>query len=257
MKLLHIKIKQILVSIFLVTIVFVSCKKIANSKNSENLSQAQSKIQNWLISQKRNNTVKKNIWIDALTKNLLYDQMWTEKNDDVQFIIVPINDTFRFKNNKGQRVSNYFVSAINANSKIIYSLIVQNKPTNQQNLTDLTEGAIANIFNNKSIITDCNVRFITIFDNFLYAKNYKNNEYVSTSNLSKRINNNQKIKNNSNNISNNSTDNTNSANGCIDWYWVTTYSDGSQTWEFAFTTCPGGGCYDTQDASICPEGESG
>lgn len=251
MKLLHLRINQILVFTFLLNIVFVSCRKIDDSKNSENLSQAQIKIQNWLTTQKTNNTVKNNIWIDALNKNLLYDQMWTEKNDNVQFIIVPINNTFKFKNNKGQRVSNYFVSAVNAKSNIIYSLIVQNKPTDQQNSTDLTEGAIANIFNNKPINTDCNVRFITIFDNFLYAKNYKNNEYVSTSNLSKRIN------NNSNNINNNSTNNTNSENGCIDWYWVTTYSDGSQTWEYAYTSCPGNSCYDTNLASICPDGGGG
>lgn len=27
------------------------------------------------------------------------------------------------------------------------------------------------------------------------------------------------------------------ANGCIDWYWVTTYQDGSQTSEYLYTTC--------------------
>lgn len=257
MKLVNLKINTVIVILLLLTATFCGCKKTFVSEVGKAVAQDQSKIQTWLISQKTNNTINRQKWIDTLNKNLLYDQMWTEKNDDVRFIIVPINDTFKFKNNKGQRVSNYFVSAINANSKIIYSLIVQNKPTNQQNSTDLKEGAIANIFNNKSINTDCNVRFITIFDNFLYAKSYKNNEYVSTLNLSNRINNNQKINNNSNNVSNNSTNNTNSSNGCIDWYWVTTYSDGSQTWEFAFTTCPGDGCYDTQVASICPEGGGG
>ena len=33
---------------------------------------------------------------------------------------------------------------------------------------------------------------------------------------------------------------TNTAN-CIAWYWVTTYSDGSQTWEYLHTTCSGDG----------------
>lgn len=28
--------------------------------------------------------------------------------------------------------------------------------------------------------------------------------------------------------------------GCIDWYWVTTYSDGSQTWQYIYTTCNDG-----------------
>ena len=255
-KLLHIKINQILVFIFLLMIVFVSCKKTADREKSEYLSQDQIKIQNWFASQKTNNAVKRNLWIDSLTQNLLYDQMWTEKKKGVQYTIVPINDNFKFKNNKGQRVSNYFVRAINANSKkYIYSLIVQYKPTNQQNSTDITEGTIASIFNNEPIDTDCNVRYITIFDNFLYSKIYKNNEYVSTSNLNIRINNNQKINENSNNIKSNSTNGEYSTKGCIDWYWVTTYSDYSQTFEFAFTTCPGAGCYDTELYSICHDGE--
>lgn len=184
--------------------------------------------------------------------------MWTEKKKGVQYTIVPINDNVKFKNNKGQRVSNYFVRAINANSKTyLYSLIVQYKPTNQQNSTDITEGTIASIFYNEPIDKDCNVRYITIFDNFLYSKIYKNNEYVSTSNLNIGINNNQKINENSNNIKSNSTKGEYSTKGCIDWYWVTTYSDYSQTWEFAYTTCPGAGCYDTELYSICPESLEG
>jgi hypothetical protein len=31
------------------------------------------------------------------------------------------------------------------------------------------------------------------------------------------------------------------AKKCTDWYWLTTYSDGSQTLEYAFTECDGGG----------------
>lgn len=30
---------------------------------------------------------------------------------------------------------------------------------------------------------------------------------------------------------------TNKSNGCTDWYWVTTYSNGSQKWEYLYTTC--------------------
>ncbi|MGL2988581.1 hypothetical protein ACSVH5_13445, partial [Flavobacterium sp. RSSA_27] len=29
----------------------------------------------------------------------------------------------------------------------------------------------------------------------------------------------------------------NKSNSCIDWYWVTTYSNGGQDWSYAYTTC--------------------
>jgi lysophospholipid acyltransferase (LPLAT)-like uncharacterized protein len=52
MKLLHIKINQILVFIFLLMIVFISCKKTADREKSEYLSQDQIIIQNWFASKK-------------------------------------------------------------------------------------------------------------------------------------------------------------------------------------------------------------
>jgi hypothetical protein len=248
-KMLRLKIIQIIVLLFLLSITFLSCKKISISENSKKISNEQIKIQDWLSSQKTNINATRIKWIDALNTNLLYDKLWIENDEDVQYIIVPIKENFKFKNNRGQRITSYLVSALNANSEILYSVVLQNKPTNTQLTSELSKGAISNIFNNRPIIGDYNIRIITIFDNYLYAKTYKEGKYISTLNLGKRKTKEQYNQTNNNNVTN--------TNGCIDWYWVTTYSDGSQTWEFAFRTCPGGGCYDTEVASICPEGDGG
>jgi len=241
------KIYQNLQFLFLMCLAFVACKKLADSGEIDTISQNQAKIQIWFNNKKTNNSVQRNAWIDALNNNLLYDKLWTEKNGNVQYLIVPINDNFKFKNNKGQRARSYFVSALNASSKIIYSVIVQYRPNNSQTTTHLAEGSIADIFNNKALKEDCNIRVIDIYDNFLYTKYFKDNKYVSTVNLGKKINANNQLNRSATNNGSSRLDN------CIDWYWVTTYADGTQTWEFAFTTCETDSCHDSDFASICPD----
>lgn len=129
------KIHQNLHFLFFICLAFVACKKLADGGEIDTISQNQAKIQIWFNNKKTDNSVYRNAWIDALDKNLLYDQLWTEKKGNVKYLIVPINDNFKFKNNKGQRARSYFVSALNASSKIIYSIIVQYRPNNIQTST--------------------------------------------------------------------------------------------------------------------------
>lgn len=172
-----------------------------------------------------------------------------EKSEDFQLLIVPINDAYKFSNNKGNKVRNYFVSVVNAASKISYSAIIQYKPIDIKNGHKIKKGAIVDIYNGKTIPEDCNLRFITVYDYYLYEKNYKNNQLISTLNLEKKSTFKDDIK---------KQNNTNSASVCIDWYWVTTYSDGSQTSQYVTTTFAGGcGLSNPNDASICPDGGGG
>jgi hypothetical protein len=240
---------QLMVLAFFLSLAFISCKKTSVNEETNSISQEQTSIQLWLTSQKVNNTTARVKLIDALGKNLLFDRLWVEKNNELQFIIVPVNETYKFSNNKGNKVSSYFVSVMRADSKILYSVIIQNRPINEQNGTAIKKGDIADIYSDKSVKEDCNVRFVTIYDYYLYEYNYKNNKLFSTLNLNKKP-----AANNSSGKQNNLTNLT----GCIDWYLVTTYSNGTQTWEYVTTTCSGDcGVSNPDLASICPPDDTG
>lgn len=201
------------------------------SEELNTISKEQKSILQWTSAQKVNNTAGRIKQIEELSNNLLFNELWVEKSKDFQLIIVPIKETYKFSNNKGNKVSNYFVSVLNSASKISYSVIIQNKPDNIQNSTKIKVGAIADIYNGKALKENCNLRFITIYDYYLYEKNYKNNSLFSTLNLKKKPS------------SKNDTINENNTNDmvtCIAYYWVTTYSDGSQTEEYLTTICTSG-----------------
>ncbi len=240
---------QSVVLVFLLSMAFISCKKISVNEDLNSISQEQKSIQLWLNAQKVNNTSGGIKRIEALSNNLLFGELWVEKNDELKFIVVPIKESYKFSNNKENKVSNYFVSVLGANSILLYSVIIQNKPINIQNGTSIKHGAIANIYDNKPLEEDCNVRFITIYDYYLHEKNYKNKTLISTLNLYKK----PQIKNDPS-----KQDNTSSLTGCTDWYWVTTHSDGTQTWSYVTTTCPGGcGVSNPNDATLCPADDGG
>lgn len=213
------------------------------------ISQEQRDIQNWLTSQKEKNTSVRKNQIEELTKKLLFAELWVEKNAELKFIIVPTSKLYKFSNNKENEVSNYFVCAINKSNKILYSVVIQNRPLNKQNSTNIKYGNISNVLNGEVVKEDCNVRLITIYDYYLYEKNYRNNTLISTLNLEKKPTANS-IPDKNNEVS--------SLTGCLNWYWVTTYPDGTQTWEFLYTTC--GNCSmpnPNEMTVLCESGEGG
>ncbi len=170
----------------------------------------------------------------------MFEKTWIEKSYNNDLIITPIDKAYQFSNNKGNNVSNYFVCVLDSTSKIVTSFIVQNRPTNSFT-TNIKKGAIANIYDYKPLEVDCNVTFINIYDYYLYEMNFKNNNIVSIRNLNKKSS-----SHNTSLLQSNSS----STSDCIDWYWVTTYSDGSQTWEYVATTCGNCGMSNPHNASV-------
>jgi hypothetical protein len=219
---------QIIIWVFFLVVAFISCKKTSVEGETNSLTKEQSSILLWLNSQKVNNSTERVQKINDLSKNLLFDKLWTEKNDDLKFIIVPISEELKFSNNRGNKVSNYFVSAINSSSKIVYSVVIQYKPSVENINVEMKKGTIANINIAKPVAEDCNIRYISIYDFYLYELNYKNNKLISTLTMDKKIASNDNVA---------KQNYTSSLAGCTDWYWVTTYPDGTSTWEYLYTTC--------------------
>ena len=228
---------------------FIQCKKTSLSDEGNTINQSQkNNIQNYLTAQKTNNSLKRIEQIEELNKNLLFNESWVEKSYTHSLIVTPINEVYQFSNNKGNKVSNYFVCVMDSNSKIVTSYIVQNKPVNNTSNTDIKKGAIANMDDNKPLAEDCNIRFINMYDYYLYEENYKDNTLVSTRNLSKKpaANTNPTEQNTLTKTSN-----------CTAWYWVTTYPDGSQTWEYLYTICGTCSIPDPINQTILCEGDNG
>ncbi len=225
---------QLTFYVLVLSLAFLSCKKTSQVEDEYFALPQKSSIQNYLTSQKTNNSTKRIKQIEKLSENLLLDKSWVEKSNAHSLIITPINELYQFSNNKGNKVSNYFVCVMDSTLKIVTSYIVQNKPLNSNIKTDIKKGAIANMDDNNPVAEDCNVRFINMYDYYLYEENYKNNTLVSTRSLSKKP------------ATNDNSSGLTAPTNCTAWYWVTTYSDGSQTWEYLYTTCSG-------DESIDPE----
>ncbi len=210
------------------SLVMISCKKTSQVEDANLILPQKSSILNYLTSQKTNNSPTRIKQIEKLSENLLFDKSWVEKSYAHSLIITPIDELYQFSNNKENKVSNYFVCVVDSTSKIVTSYIVQNRPMNNNGKTAIKKDAIANMDDNKPVAEDCNVRFINIYDYYLYEMNYKNNTLVST--LVK----NTKSTNNSKPTNQNTT---NTSGNCIDWYWQT-YVNGVLVSEvYLYTDC--------------------
>lgn len=104
------------------------------------------------------------------------------------------------------------------NNRIIHSKIVSAKYDDK---IDKTNQLIISIFNkdkNKAYFTGT-VSFYNMLQIMQLTSDYNNGILEKNSSVLPK---NKK---------------TNKSNGCTDWYWVTTYSNGGQDWSYAYTTC--------------------
>ena len=222
------KFKIVFYALILSLAIISSCKKTSQVEEGNFILPQKSNVLSYLTSEKINNSPKRIEQIEKLTENLLYDKSWVEKSYSHSLIITPIDEQYQFSNNKENKVSNYFVCVSDSTSKIVTSYIVQNRPANNTGKTDIKKGTIASIEDNKPVEEDCNVRFINMYDFFLYELNFKNNKLFSTL-----------IKNtkSSNHGSPTNQNNMSSAANCIDWYWQT-YINGVLVSEvYLYTDC--------------------
>jgi hypothetical protein len=105
-------------------------------------------------------------------------------------------------------------------NKIVRSRIVT---FNNKTLFDDYDKVILSILdrNKNQALYSGKIYFYSLTQNILLSNEFDNGKLTINGILS--------IKNNKSKTA--------KANGCIDWYWVTTYQDGSQTSEYLYTTC--------------------
>lgn len=105
-------------------------------------------------------------------------------------------------------------------NKIVRSRIVT---FNNKTLFDDYDKVILSILdrNKNQALYSGKISFYSLPQNILLSNEFENGKLTINGILS--------IKNNKSKTAR--------ANGCIDWYWVTTYQDGSQTSEYLYTTC--------------------
>ncbi len=126
-------------------------------------------------------------------------------------------------------VSVLFYSS-NSRSKIDSSLILLSNIDNLQNVnkavvfTDLFQGASTILLKSNFSISDGNIRVYSVDNQFKYETGFKSNKVVYKKEILQKKRSNQK-----GTIVSNTT--------CFDYYWVTTYTDGSQTWSYLYTVC--------------------
>jgi hypothetical protein len=158
----------------------------------------------------KENGTKIEVLNEAIKLNTIhiYDLKSTEK-----LLIADISSLKGFESYKSTKAIFFLL-----NNKIIHSKIVSVKYDDK---IDKTNQLIISIFNkdkNKAYFTGT-VSFYNMLQNMQLTSDYNNGILEKNSSVlpkSKKFN---------------------KSNSCTDWYWVTTYSNGSQDWSYAYTTC--------------------
>jgi hypothetical protein len=107
-------------------------------------------------------------------------------------------------------------------------------PQKKQTNTAVPQNTFYKIFNFKTLDNDGTFTFLNIIDKPLYEFRYENGELHTFSVAQKGPPPAGTMNTAGNNIQR--------TESCTAWYWVTTNPDGSQNWEYLYTTCDGGGC---------------
>lgn len=205
------------------------------------------KVTEWLTQQKISNTTERINKIDLLGDNLELNKLWVEQgsnNDEI--LVIPIKEGLNFENKKyNKKVSNYLLLFSDDKGKIKKSYIIQNRLEGSQHNTDIRSGTISNIYNGKNIKDDCTIRYLNIYNKFLVETKYEGGKLKSSS-----------VINEKNNYGKQNFESSTASN-CLDWYWVTTYADGSQTWQYLGTTCDCTSGDPMNETLICDDGSGG
>jgi hypothetical protein len=235
--------------LILSVLLFTSCKKEPSPVNPKTNPDLAKLVVEWVNQQKLNNSAERIAKIEALQSHLEFNRGWTEMgNDNQKFIIIPVNESLQFVNNKNNKVSNYLVLTADPTGKPDIGYIIQNR-TGRAN-TDLKEGVVSGISKGTHAIKDCSLTFITIYDRFLFESSYKDGSLHAVAVMDKNKN-----RTGTGPVAT-------SASQCTDWFLVTTYyySDGTtyQTSEYVGTTCGDCTIGDPLNQSlICDDGTGG
>ena len=228
-----------LLSLFLITLVAASsCKKdLAYSEGNEKIAL----INAFLTQQQNSSPPNLSNKIATLQKHLVFSDMHEEENERGSTLVIPIDNEFRsLANIAGESILN-LVSLVNKDGTIKNMYVAIYSPSKNIQFSQLPHNTFHNIFHTASDIEDGKYQFLTPAGIRQYELEYKNGYLYSEGRISKGLN--------SNLIPNNATTKSTSnitrlgAQGCIDWYLVTTIRDESgqiidQYEVYLGTTCP-------------------
>jgi hypothetical protein len=231
---------------------FYGCAKVKESETVDFELEYSSEVKLWLNNQTKNTSNSRIQKIRELEANLDFEAGWSEQNGNSLLLITPVKKVFKFKNNSQKITSNYLISVKNIKGEIMYSLILQSLFKDTPASLELEEGDISMLLSSKPIGRNLNVRFINIYDNYMYEKEFSENQLLFQKYIDSKPENGR------------GNSGTQSTETCTAWYLVTTWPDGHETEVYLYTTCvgttvggnnggdDGDGCYNTQQASVCP-----
>jgi hypothetical protein len=233
---------------FWLTIIFVSflfaCKKKIDDVQTEMSSNSavSRKVTAWLDDQLAiANTDEKRAKIQSLKENLSLEQLWEEDfSDGEKFVVVPVQDRFRSDHNGGKNTDNVMLFVVNKAGVVRKGYFVQYLP--EKIGDNLPKNAFYKMYNFKQMDASGTFTIMNVADKKMYEYVYNNGKLNRHSYVQKDT---------ASNKTGSKYGDAQRTTGCTDWYWVTTYADGSQDWVFLYTTCnscdptmidcPGGG----------------
>ena len=216
--------------ILLVMLFFIACKKESlNADNPQNPANEQliSKIKSWLDEQKNGLPANSVARIDSLKGSLVYNELRLEKyRESNEFIIVPISNEFKSRNNSNKNPVSYLVLVFENQDSITRGNIIQYISPNAQE--NAPQNTFSKIFTYQNL--DCSGQFtvLSVTDFFKYELRFENGKLKSVADQRPRA-----------------AANTSSGrvNNCTNWYLITTlyYTDGTSASyeEYLFTSCTG------------------
>jgi hypothetical protein len=247
--------------LLIMAVLLTACSKNHNNERESGItSELSLKVTNWLQKQKKQQISlsaemiaginPKDGKIEALKSNLDFTGLMTEERDkNLTFIVVPIKNQFKQQYNLEQN-STITLFLIMTKGEIVSGSVIYFTPVSGNSPTVIPPRILCEIFNNKPVGLSGKYRFLTVSGTRQVEIEFRDGKISSIG----------KIQNQRSNVSD-SGGSLSQANGCIDWYLVTTYyySDGSSysTEEYLGRTCEGCNGDPTTYQDICPDSGGG
>lgn len=219
--------KRIIPCVFCFLLIFfsTSCKKTEVKDELESLStnkalssDLKQKVIAYLDERKASSKSDfSKLLIDSIKNKLDWDKTYINPKNKESQIVIP----FKNSNDNAFRNKVLFLNEYMPTSNINSAYIIELIPNPQDKEVILTE-TIVTLLNDKNSEYSGSLIKESLFKKFIYELNFENGKLKTHKSILKK-----------NTVSNSS----GRTNGCFDWYWVTTYSDGSQTWDYLYTTC--------------------
>jgi len=201
---------------------FVKCKKAeTNNPPAKDaiLTGPAAQVDAWLGGELQRADSSGKARIGSLRSNLLHDQLYTETYGRGQrFFVVPISENFVSLNNAEKKPVNVLLLFV-TDTGIRKANVVQ--LLSERSAAIAPRGMFTDIFNSRVPAFSGTLSFLSITDSRQYDITYKKGSLFSHS----------EIRSKKNTATNGRTA------GCTAFYFVTYYSDGSEDWEYFYTSC--------------------